>query len=402
MGRTEEELNATKPLGFVRHSYNVLPVHTPDEFARLKGLIREHGFNPGFPITLYEGAILDGWHRYQACLELDVEPVFRELDGTDADARALVEISMGHRNLSTEQRAAVGVALLGVERERAKSRIEATQFTAPENFPEPRDRREFFSNPATDRTGYRSQGLGDARDLAGEAVGVSGKTVEKAAQIAEQAPDVFERMKQGEYGSVERARRVAEMPDEQRAEVHGLMDSGIKAKDAEKAVKPHVANNSGDNEWYTPPEYLAAARRVLGGVDLDPASSPTANKRVQATRFYTHDDDGLSKPWSGRVWMNPPYAKGLIDEFAAKFAGHVRDGDITGIVLVNNATDTRWFAEFAAVATAMCLPTGRVRFLKPDGKRGAPLQGQAVLYFGPRRHAFFEEFRSFGHVWGTP
>lgn len=162
------------------------------------------------------------------------------------------------------------------------------------------------------------------------------------------------------------------------------------------AAGAHVAHNSGDNEWYTPKDYIDAARAVLGGIDLDPASNPAANKVVQAEAYYTAEDDGLAKDWSGRVWMNPPYESGLIGKFAAKLCESFDSGGVTAaVVLVNNGTETGWFQSMAAKASAVCFPKGRVQFWHPR-KEAVPLQGQAVLYLGSDKEAFVSEFSSFG------
>lgn len=175
----------------------------------------------------------------------------------------------------------------------------------------------------------------------------------------------------------------------------GELTAGAVIREAQ-AKRPHVANNAGDNEWYTPRPYIEAAVRVMGAVDLDPASSVTANEIIGAGTFYAEQDNGLTKPWAGRVWMNPPYARPLIDQFAARLAEEYAAGNVTeAIVLVNNATETGWFHALAEVAAAMCFPRGRVKFWHPE-KESAPLQGQAVIYLGPNPDAFRDEFVRFG------
>lgn len=162
----------------------------------------------------------------------------------------------------------------------------------------------------------------------------------------------------------------------------------------------HPSYNSGENEWYTPPEYIVAARKVLGEIELDPASSSVANRIVKAKKFYSKSDDGLTKTWKGKTWLNPPYVGGLIHQFVSKFVEHISSGDIPeGIVLVNNATETDWFSELVSVASVVVFPRGRVRFLDPRGNPGTPLQGQAVVYAGNYNlPGFVKEFSKFGTV----
>ena len=168
----------------------------------------------------------------------------------------------------------------------------------------------------------------------------------------------------------------------------------------EDLARPHVANNSGNNEWYTPIEYIEAALAVMGSIDLDPASSAAANDVVNATVYYTEEIDGLAQEWRGKVWMNPPYASHLISRFCEKLAGHFVNGEVTeAIVLVNNATETGWFRSLISRASAVVFPSGRVRFWQPDGKIGAPLQGQAVIYLGGKWRTFLHHFAPIG--WGA-
>ena len=175
-------------------------------------------------------------------------------------------------------------------------------------------------------------------------------------------------------------------------EQEGEEDSGEK-------TMAHVGHNAGDNEWYTPEDYIEAALQVMGGIDLDPASSPSANAIVGADTFYTIEENGLSQPWSGRVWMNPPYAQPWVELFAQRLTDFYETGAVSqACVLVNNATETAWFEVMARKASAICFPKGRVKFWHPE-KESAPLQGQAVIYLGKESKAFVDAFADFGTVW---
>jgi phage N-6-adenine-methyltransferase len=168
----------------------------------------------------------------------------------------------------------------------------------------------------------------------------------------------------------------------------------------DKVVKPHVSHNSGENEWYTPAQFIEAARRAMGSIDTDPASSGLANETVKAKKYYTAEDDGRDQKWGGNVWMNPPYSQPLISEFIDAFAIKYNAGEFNqACVLVNNATETNWYQSLLVYASAVCFLKGRVKFIDKNGNpSGAPLQGQTVLYFGNKEKSFIDAFSEFGII----
>lgn len=201
--------------------------------------------------------------------------------------------------------------------------------------------------------------------------------------------------------------KIADIPEEQ-FEQH----IAIKKQNVENAVSElttagilhfantgaHVSNNSGDNEWYTPKNFTDSARLVMESIDVDPASSQIANAVVKAGMYYTASDDGLSKEWTGNVFLNPPYAQPLIDNFSKKLIQEIQSGNTKqAIVLVNNATETKWFQSMAQLAAAICFPKSRIKFWSPE-KESAPLQGQSFLYFGSNTQQFISEFKKYGFV----
>ena len=93
--------------------------------------------------------------------------------------------------------------------------------------------------------------------------------------------------------------------------------------------------------------------------------------------------------------MNPPYSSDLIGKFVDKLIEQ-RENYNQAVILVNNATETEWFNKIVSIASAVCFPKGRVKFYMPDGKTGAPLQGQAIIYIGDNIKAFMDAFSLFG------
>jgi phage N-6-adenine-methyltransferase len=164
----------------------------------------------------------------------------------------------------------------------------------------------------------------------------------------------------------------------------------------------HRTGYTGNYEWHTPSEYVEHARRVLGVIDLDPASCALAQETVRAARYFSADDDGLSQQWRGRVWLNPPYNQPAIEQFIDKLIEETAAARTSeAILLTHNSTDTAWFHKAATASSAICFTRGRIAFVDTAGERAAPPQGQAFFYFGQDTRPFEAEFSTLGFVVGA-
>jgi hypothetical protein len=166
-----------------------------------------------------------------------------------------------------------------------------------------------------------------------------------------------------------------------------------------------LIHSSASNDWYTPAVYVEAARAVLGGIDLDPASCPAANETVRATTFYTREDDGLIQPWQGRVWLNPPYGKTGSEStagiWATKLLTEYEAGRVeAAILLVNAVTGNEWFTPLKRFL--MCFHDGRIKFIDAEGQQQeSPTNSNVFIYLGSNPQAFRDTFGRFGPVVGA-
>jgi ParB family chromosome partitioning protein len=354
----------------------LIPPLAPEELAQLEANILADGCRD--PLVTWQSILIDGHNRFAICSKhgLTFQTVEREFaDRQDAELW-MIGNQMGRRNLENIDK----VPLLERKREilagMAKERMESgrNQHSPVENLPQ-----------AADKT----------RDAVAAEIGVSGKTYDALRKVSTEGTEELKQAVRDKKVGASTAAEISQLPAETQREIASLPTRKEIVEEVKKHV--HVAQNSGENEWYTPPQFIESARLVMGGIDTDPASSEIANRTVKAGQFFSKEDNGLRQTWSGNVWMNPPYAQPLMTNFAEAITYKFNQGEIKqGMVLVNNATETQWFQRMASVASAVCFPKTRVRFLDPKGRPGAPLQGQAIIYFGDNTEAFVEEFSQYG------
>ena len=123
----------------------------------------------------------------------------------------------------------------------------------------------------------------------------------------------------------------------------------------------HQSHAMGKDEWLTPPKIL----RALGEFDLDPCA-PINRPWEMAKYHYTIGDNGLHKPWYGRVWMNPPYGPHT-RKWLERLAHHGN-----GIALIFARTETVDFHKYVwDQAHAVLFLRGRLMFHHVDGTPAA-------------------------------
>lgn len=156
-------------------------------------------------------------------------------------------------------------------------------------------------------------------------------------------------------------------------------------------------------EYYTPQIYIDAARKVMGGIDLDPASSKAAQENIKAGTFYTEHDNGLSHEWIGRVWLNPPYSKtgGRSNQeiWAQRLIEEFEQSNVTEAhLLVKSALGYKWFENLWDKLPG-CFVRDRLSFIKSNGSNdGESKHGTAIFYLGKNLNLFIEVFSAFGRI----
>lgn len=184
---------------------------------------------------------------------------------------------------------------------------------------------------------------------------------------------------------------------------HMMLDESHRAAlglDLLRAPKsPMAVHFSSDSpEHYTPAAIVDAVIDVLGEIDLDPCSNSKDTPNVPALYHYTVEDDGLSLPWVGKVYMNPPYGRS-IGEWVNKLTESLDTGVTEAIALVPARVDTQWWNALTARYSMVCFISGRLTFI---GNEDAAPFPSAVVYLsqsGENALAFYDTFSQFGRIW---
>ena len=138
-----------------------------------------------------------------------------------------------------------------------------------------------------------------------------------------------------------------------------------------------VMASSEKTDWATPQEWFDYLHLEFK-FTLVPCST---HDNAKCPHHYTHAEDGLGQSWAEeRVFMNPPYGREL-PKWMRKAYLEARDYGALVICFVPARVDTEWWHRFAAKASEVRFPIGRVKFIGADAVAPFPV---AIVIFRPR------------------
>ena len=225
-----------------KHRYNVFPEMQPEEFERLRSDIFVNGYDSKQPIWVYEGAIIDGWNRYQACKALGVKPTFKDFEGSTLDAVQFIVRSNNRRDLSSSQRAAIAVEaedlIAALKNEAAEKMLAGVVDGAGGRGNKKENPVELIPQGfSPEQTKVRTQ-------LA-QTFGTNPRYVSDAAKIKAEAPEAFKEIKAGNKTITEyKKEKKEEQRQEERRNIQRAADIQIKSNPKSVLVEPLSGN------WY--------------------------------------------------------------------------------------------------------------------------------------------------------
>jgi phage N-6-adenine-methyltransferase len=325
------------------------------ESVREKGVLE--------PLVITDGKqIISGHRRWLAAKATDTDsvPVRKSTFDSDlAEREALIEFNR-QREKTPGQLVNEYEEMLAVEKEKARGRRRATQnndsadeIAESQNFAEQGDARE----KAVEKI--------DA-DVSRESLRKGKKVKEKAEKGDETAKEAWNGLKDGDESFHGAYTAVTESDD----------DTGEKGEETtENSHDLDVLTSGESDEWSSPRELVEPLDDAVSGFDLDPCSG--AESSPFAAETYTAADDGLSQPWHGDVWVNPPYSE--MAEWTGKAVTEAaQDRTDTICYLCKGDSSTDWWQKAAWAAEVICAVDHRLEF--GDGGNSAPFASHVVVF----------------------
>jgi len=134
-----------------------------------------------------------------------------------------------------------------------------------------------------------------------------------------------------------------------------------------------VHYSSATPEWSTPQDLFDALSFSYGGFTLDPCAT---KENAKCAQFFTREQDGLSQPWTGKVFVNPPYGRD-IGRWVKKAWEESLKGALV-VLLLPARVDTRWWHDYVRKGHVYFL-RGRLKF---GGARNSAPFPSAIVTFG--------------------